>query len=359
MKTALPMFAAAVLFACAPTTASIDSPMEAELENDIATSSDELVSSNKSEVWFPMQEGNTWEFERAAIGDKRTVTYEGVYEGIGFLNGLTLNEGRWMGTTKSSPNSLYSWTESTNTWEAFLRFGYAVTPWSWGEGACNAYKVKRSATNVTLTTPAGTFTGARSIVFDRKPSPTARCQPPAFTELTFAPGVGLIAIDTYDGKFLLKSAKVNGVAVPAVTGVKGVLKLDKATYVNQPNTIYCITTPCPGNDVTAVAKATYTVTNSGTKSEVFQFNSGCQFDLKLVDSAGKVARSLSENRFCTLSLTSVTLAPGQSKVYTADVTLSTRGGEQLFGDYTAQAYLVATNAAPTADAKVSFVVKKP
>lgn len=360
MKIALPVFAAALLFACAPTTASVDSPMEAELENDIATTSDALVTSNKAELWFPMAEGNSWELERAATGDKRTVKFEGVYEGIGLLSGLTLDDGRWMGGNKTSPNSLYTWTEATNTWEAFVRFGYATTSWSWGEGACNAYKVKRSATNLTVTTPAGTFTGARTIAFERKPSPTARCQPPAFTELTFAPGVGLIAVDTYDGKFLLKSAKVNGATVPsATTGVKGVLKLDKATYVNKPNTIYCITTPCPGNDVTAVAKATYTLSNSGTKSETFQFTSGCQFDLKLIDAAGTVVRSLAENRFCTLSLTSLTLAPGESKTYSVDVALSTRGGEQLFGNYTAKATLIPTNAAPVVEATATFTVKKP
>lgn len=354
MKTALLTIAAFALAACGPSTASINSTMEGESE--IATSTDELVS-NKSDVWFPMQEGNTWSLE-SPTGETRKVTFEGVYDGIGYLDGLITN-GRWMGTASSAPNSLYSWTEDTNTWEPFIRFGYAVTPWNWGVGACNAYKVKRSATDKTITTPAGTFSGTRTIAFERKPSPTARCMPPAFTELTFAPGVGLIAIDTYDGKFLLKSASVNGKAFPAATGIKGSLKLDKATYVNKPNTIACITTPCPGNDVTAVAKATFTVTNNGTKSEVFRFNSGCQYAMSLVDDQGKIVNSLLAARLCIAALTTFTLAPGQSKVFVEEIPLTNNGGEQLFGNFTAKAFLTPNNGASSAESDASFIVKKP
>jgi hypothetical protein len=358
MKTALPAIAAALLFACGPNTASINSPMEGETELDESASTTGELVSNRAEVWFPMQEGNTWSLESAA-GETRTVSYEGVYDGIGFLNGLML-DGRWMGTAHNAPNSLYSWSEYTNTWDTFIRFGYANTEWSWGTGACGAFTVKRSASNITVTTPAGKFTNARTIAFQMKPSPTARCMAPAFTELTFAPGVGLIAINTYNGKFLLKSATVAGKAIPAavVTGIKGSLRLDKSTYVNVPNTIVCITTPCPGNDVTATAKATYTVSNNGTKSETFQFNSGCQFDIKLVDDTGKIVRSLSENRFCTLALTAFTLAPGQAKVFTADLPLSNRIGEQLFGNFTATASLNPSNAVSKAESAASFIVTK-
>jgi hypothetical protein len=355
MKTALLTVCAVALFACGPNTASINASMEGESELDSASTTGELVS-NKSDVWFPMQEGNTWSFE-SSTGATRKVSFEGVYDGIGYLDGL-MNEGRWMGTSNSAPNSLYSWTEGTNTWEAFLRFGYAVTPWNWGAGACNAYTVKRSATNITVTTPAGKFTGARTIAFERKPSPTARCLPPAFTELTFAPGVGLIAIGTYDGTLLLKSATVNGKAIPAASAIKGSLKLDKATYVNSPNTIYCITTPCPGNEVTAVAKATYTVTNTGTKSETFQFTNGCQYDIKILDDTGKVISSLLPVRLCIAALTTFTLAPGKSKIFTDELTLSTGAG-QMFGNFTAVASLNPSNSASKAESAASFIVKKP
>ncbi len=354
MKTALLAVTTAALLGCGPNTASISSSMEGESET--ASTTGELVS-NRSDLWFPMQEANTWTLESPS-GAVRTVSFEGVYGGVGFVNGLML-DGRWMGTASSAPNSLYSWNETTHSWSPFIRFGYAVTTWNWGEGACNAYTVKRSQTNRTLTTPAGTFTGTRTIAFERLPSPTARCLPPAFTELTFAPGVGLIAIGTYDGTFLLKSATVNGKAVPAVSAIKGSLRLDKSSYVNTPNTIACITTPCPGNDVTSTAKATYTVTNNGTQSETFQFNSGCQFDVKVVDDTGKIAYSLSELRLCIESLTSFTLAPGQSKIFTADLLLANRVGEQLFGNYTAMASLNVLNGASTAQSAASFIVVKP
>lgn len=354
MKTALLAVTSVALFACGPNTASIDSPMAAESE-DIASTSDALVS-NRADVWFPMQEGNTWQLE-SATGQSRKVTFAGVHDGIGYLDGLML-DGRWMGTAASAPNSVYAWNESANSWGTFLRFGYAVTPWSFGEGACNAYTVKRSATDVTITTPAGTFTGARTLAFERKPSPTARCQPPAFTELTFAAGVGLIAVGTYDGTLFLKSANVNGKAYPAASGVKGTLKLDKVVYVNKPNTIACITTPCPSNDVTATAKATYTVTNTGTKSVTFEFTSGCQFDMKLVDATGAIVYSMLADRLCSASLTQFTLAAGQSKVFTNDLLLSA-GGYQLFGDFTAKAMLSAFSGPSTLESAASFTVKKP
>jgi hypothetical protein len=356
MNKLLPVLTAAVLVSCGPSTADLSSaPMEAETAaDDIGTSTGELVS-NRSDFWFPMQEGNSWTFEKPT-GEVRKVTFEGVYDGIGYMDGLITN-GRWMGTSKTAPNSFYSWIEATNTWEPFIRFGYAVTSWDFGAGACNAYTVKRGPAVASVKTPAGTFTGTRTIVFDRKPSPTARCQPPSFTELTFAPGVGLIAIDTYDGKFFLTQAVVNGKAIPAASTIKGSLKLDKAIYVNKPNTIVCITTPCPGNAVTAIAKATYTVTNQGTKSQTFQFNTGCQFDIQLVDDKGTTARSLSANQFCTQSLTNFTLAPNASKTFTADVPLENAQG-QLLGNFTAMAHLKPTNGASTAESAASFIVNK-
>ncbi len=329
--------------------------MESEAESEVGSTSSELVS-NRSDTWFPMHEGNTWALESAS-GEVRSITYEGVNEGIGHLTGLMV-EGRWLGTASSTPNSLYSWNEVTNSWETFIRFGYAVTPWIWGDGACSTYKVKRSATNITVTTPAGTFSGARRILFELKPLPNVRCAAPAFTELTFAPNVGLIAIDTHAGKFLLTSAKVNGKAFPS-NQIKGSLRLDKSTYINSPNTIACITTPCPSNEVTTTAKATYTVTNNGSASQTFEFNSGCQFDLQLVDDKGEMVRSLSEVRFCTLALTRFTLAAGQSKVFTAQIPLSNRVGEQLFGNFTAKAMLSPRNGASSAESAASFIVQKP
>lgn len=354
MKTAhlTVLIAACGMWACGPSPVASNETMEDEL-----ASSTDALGVNNAETWFPMQDGNRWSFVSPS-GVGRDVSMDGVFGNVAWVEGLMF-EGRWLGTSHTAPNSLYTYNEDTKAWSPFIRFGYAQTSWTWGAGACSEYTVRRSASNLTVTTPAGTFTGARTLSFERTPNPLARCAAPAFSELTFAPNVGLIAINTYGEKFLLKSAKVNGKTLPAATGVKGSLRLDKSIYTNSPDTIVCITTPCPSNAVTATAKATYSVTNNGTKSETWQFNSGCQFNVSIVDDRGQTVRSLADNRFCTLALTSFTLAPGQSKVFTADFALENRVGDQLFGNFTAKASLGPTNTASIAESVASFIVQRP
>ena len=70
--------------------------MEAESES---TSTTENELSNGSAVWFPMHEGNSWTLVSPS-GVSRTVSYQGVYDGVGYLSGLMF-EGRWMGDRKS------------------------------------------------------------------------------------------------------------------------------------------------------------------------------------------------------------------------------------------------------------------
>lgn len=352
MKSAIATVCAVALFSCGTNTSLVASPGDTELENDAASASDAL-STNRASVWFPMQEGNTWTLQSAS-GESRTVTLSNVFDGVGYLSGLD----QWLGTTTSAPNTLYMYDEVAETWDPFIRFGYAVTPWVWGSGACSTYDVKRAPNAGPLMTPAGTFSDVRIISFERQPSPTARCMPPAFTALTFAPHVGLVAIQTYDQTFLLASATVKGKSYPLQTGIAGKLSFDKTEYINTPNTIRCITTPCPSNAVTAVAQATYTVTNFGPKSETFQFNTGCQFDVTLINNEGKTVRSLSDDRFCTQALTSFTLKKGESKTFSAQLSLENDDG-QLFGDFTAAAALLVRNAAATAEAKTRFTVSEP
>ncbi|MBX7113678.1 MAG: hypothetical protein K1X64_05030 [Myxococcaceae bacterium] len=348
MKSLLLSFCAVALFACG----TISAPTDAELENDTA-SNESALATHRANVWFPMQENNTWTLQ-APWGETRTITLRDVNNGVGYLTGLD----RWVGIFSSAPNSLYLLDENTDTWNAFIRFGYAVTPWTWGQGACNAYTVRRAPNAGPVVTPAGTFSDTRTIEFERLPSPTARCLPPLFTALTFAPHVGLVAIDNDDGRFLLTSATVNGKSYPVSTGIKATLRLDKTIYFNQPNTIRCVTTPCPTNEVTAVAKATYTVTNQGPGSQTFHFNTGCQFDVAIFDTTGNTVKSLSQLRFCTQALTAFTLAKGQSKTFTD--TLSLDGPEgQLFGNFTATAKLLARNNADWADATTRFTVSEP
>jgi hypothetical protein len=191
-----------------------------------------------------------------------------------------------------------------------------------------------------------------------KPSPTARCMMPPFSEFTFAAKVGLVQVKDPNGKsWDLVSAKVNGKSIPAVTsGVVSKLSSDKATYTSQGNTIRCITTPCPGNEVPATAKLTYTITNTSTTSKTWQFSSGCQTNTQLFDAAGKVVKNFEISRLCLAALTQFTLAPGQSKNFTEELTLVGDSGQLLEGKYTAKMYLTPRDASPKMEATTTFTV---
>lgn len=344
--------------ACGGGIANSSALLSGDVEPELESSNGSLTSDNAN-VWFPLAEGNTWNLKSTTGGTTRTVSMEDVWDGIGWLEGAVPN-GRFVGLSKSAPNTLYSWKEETNTWEAFFRFGYATTSWTWGANACGTFTAKRTQTGATVVTPAGTFADTRTITFTLKPSPTARCAMPPFASFTFAPNVGLVAMTNPDGeRWELTSAIVGGKKFPVATttvAVKGTLKLDKASYVSKPNTIRCITTPCPSNEETAVAKLSYTVTNTSNVTQTWQFSSGCQLEVELMDGAGNSVNALSNGRFCTLSLTSVTLAPGQSKSYTAELPLKDRDGNQLSGKYTAKAYLVAKSGPAKAEAVAPFSV---
>ncbi len=362
MKTSIQFAAFALVslsvLACGGGIANSSALLSGAVDPELETSADALTSDAVS-VWFPLTEGNTWNFKSPTDGSTRTVSMEDVWDGIGWLEGAVPN-GRFVGTSKSAPNTLYSWKEETNTWEAFFRFGYATTQWTWGQSACGTFTAKRTQTGATVTTPAGTFANTRTITFTLKPSPLARCSMPPFSSFTFAPNVGLIAMADPDGaRYELTSALVNGKKIPVATTtapVKGTLKLDKVAYVNKPNTIRCITTPCPSNEETAVAKLSYTLTNNSNVTQTWQFNSGCQLEVELMDGNGKSVNALSNGRFCTLSLTSVSLSPGQSKSYTAELPLKDREGNQLSGKYTAVAYVVARSGPSKAESVVPFSV---
>ena len=101
---------------------------------------------------------------------------------------------------------------------------------------------------------------------------------------------------------------------------------------------------------------------TGTVSKTWQFSTGCQFDVELVSTSGTVVRKLSEGRACTFALTSLTLATGQSKVYTATIPLADRNNLQLDGTYSVRAKLIAssnTTAAPSATGSLSVSVLVP
>lgn len=353
------VFALTFFLGCGPgpdSSALVGGSGELEAETEFETTSDALLS-NAAAVWFPMREGNTWTLETSS-GARKTIKYSDVEDGMAWLSGLS-STGEWAATTPDYPNTLYRWDDASWQWGPYFRFGYAVTPWTVGSGACSTFTARRSATGATVVTPAGTFPSARSISFTLVTQPNVRCAMPAFSEVTFAPNVGPVMVKTAAGeKYLLKSALVNGTVYPrvATATAKGALKSDKYSYLNQSNTIRCITTPCPSNEVTAVARLTFTVTNTGSSAATWQFSSGKQFDIDVVDSAGKVVKRWSDGRYFTMSLTTFTLSPGASKTFTAEVELKDSAGQQLSGSYSLKAYLTPRLTAPTAAAQTPISV---
>ncbi len=347
---------AVLLAACGAPTAPVSPELSADELSSSAETAEagaELVSS-AARLWFPMSEGDSWTFMSRTSTRKLTVDFAS--GGIRHLTGFTADEdGTWLGYTDGAPNSLYAW-GSTAGWAPFLRFGYRYTPWEYkgNGGGCERFELRRSATDIAFPTPAGSFADARTIDLTLIPSPTARCVAPAYASITFAPGVGPVGFTTGAGEvFVLKEASVSGRAFPAALS----LRTDKATYVNQPNTIRCITTPCPSNEVTAVANLTLTLTNTSQASRTYRFTSSQQHDFQLLDAAGKVVKTWSMDKLFAQGETSFTLAPGGSRSFTGELSLEA-GGQQLKGVYTARGTLTAESGAPAA-AVTRFTVVVP
>lgn len=354
-RTSVVFLTSAALLACGPDAEALVETHDVDSDEALSTAESELTSSSNSSVWFPLNENNSWTFESGS--SSRTLSLSSVGNGMAYLSGTS--PGAWVGVSSSSANTLARWDASSRTWVSWLRFGFASTTWTIGSGECVGLKLKRSSTGSAVMTPAGAFSDTRTISITQVPSRTALCAPPEFTELTFAAGVGLVAFRTgYGQRFVLKSATVGSKRWPAAQGVTATLTLDKSAYVNKPNTIRCITTPCPGNDVTAVMKATFRVTNNGTSSMTWNFRTGCQADVELVGSNGLTVKRLSDERVCTQALSSVTLAAGQSRSWQLDVPLMDRDGLQLDGSFTARARLIPASATPAAPAATAaFTVR--
>lgn len=324
----------------------------------VETVEGELTATSRAATWLPMQEGNRWTFKSAA--GARTVTLTQVGDGMAVLSGL-FSQPVWVGVASPSSTTLLVWNGAA--WVPFVRFGYARTAWKLGEGTCAAFTVRRTATGQRVQTPAGDFGDTRTIGFEQVPDPVAFCMPPAFTELSFVPRVGLVAFKTGRGeRFVLEKAEVNGVALPAAA-VGATLTLDAARYTSTPNTIRCVTQPCPSNAQTAVAKLDFEVRNTSSATQTFRFNTGCHFDVEAVSAGGRVVARLSERRACTFALTTLQLAPGEARRYQADFELTDSGGLQLDGEYTLRAFLLASSGAmgtaPSASAPFSVRISQP
>jgi hypothetical protein len=344
------------LAACGPDAAGLADAQDVDTDEAVATTEGELTSSSRAGLWFPLNSANTWTYE-SSLGSTRTVRLGTVTDGMAELSGLT-SSATWVGVTSSTSTTLMQWDSASRSWRSWLRFGFASTPWSVGTEPCTGARFRRSGTGATVSTPAGAFADTRTISIEQLSHPTAFCAPPAFSEMTFAAGVGLISFRTGRGeRFVLKSATVDGKRVPAGNGtVSATVTLDRASYVNTPNTIRCVTTPCPGNEETAVARVTFTVTNGSPAAQTWNFRTGCQLEVEVVSASGLVVKRLSDDRACTMALTSVSLAAGQSRTWSAELPLTDRDGLQLDGSFTARARLIPSanaGAAPVATSAFS------
>lgn len=346
------------MFACGPDALAVVGEEETELDGT-ETYDAELTSSSRSSTWFPLQTGNSWTFKSTA-GVTRTVTLSQVGDGMALLTGLFPNP-TWIGLTTDASSSLMMW--SGSAWVPFVRFGYATTSWRTSSELCTGLIGRRLTTGTVVSTTAGTFSDTRTIGFAQISSPTTLCAPQAFAELAFVPNVGLVSFRTgTNQRFTLVSANVNGKVIPVVpeADITTKLVLDQASYVSLPNTIRCITTPCPSNAQTASARVSLELRNMGSASKTWQFSTGCQFDVELVSASGAVVRKLSDGRACTFSLTSVTLEAGQSKVYSASIPLEDKTGLQLDGTFSVKAKLIpSSGTAPSASGSLSVSVLVP
>lgn len=334
------------LFACGPDALAVVGEDDTELDGTESYDA-ELTSTSRSSTWFPLQTGNTWTFKNTS-GTTRTVTLTQVGDGMALLTGLFASP-TWVGLTSDASTSLQMWTGSA--WVPFVRFGYATTTWRTTNELCKGLIGRRLSTGTVVSTTAGSFSDTRTISFAQVSNSTTLCAPQAFNELSFVPNVGLVAFRTGSGqRFTLVSAKVNGKTFPVLpeADITAKLVLDQSSYVSIPNTIRCITTPCSSNAQTASTKVAFELRNVGSTSKTWQFSTGCQFDVELVSASGEVVRRLSEGRACTFALTSLTLAAGQSRVYSATIPLEDKTGLQLDGTYSVRAKLIPSSSASTA-----------
>jgi len=316
--------------------------------DDVETVQGELTATSRAATWLPLQEGNRWVFSSAT--GTRTVSLSNVGNGMALLTGL-FSQPTWVGAASPSSTTLLLWNGAA--WVPFVRFGYARTAWRFGDERCTAFVARRSATGLDFSTPAGDFTDTRSIAFEPVADSTARCTPPAFTELTFVPRVGLAAFTTGRGeRFVLASASVDGMQLPT-SAITARVTLDAERYTSRPNTLRCVTQPCPDNSETAEAKLRFEVRNTSSAAQSFRFTSDCHFDVEVLTAGGRVVASIAERRTCRFAASTLVLQPGEAKVYEAELELEDSNSLQLDGDFTLRAWLSSSSSAMGAPVSAS------
>src|SRR5438552_2711030 len=124
---------------------------------------------------------------------------------------------------------------------------------------------------------------------------------------------------------------------PVGAGIVATVQADQDVYTNQPAGVWC--PPCTTNvppcmlpcylieEKTAVARFTFTVQNEYNLPRAFQFASGQQFDIELIDQTGRMVAAWSDDKSFNQLKTSFTLGPGEWAEFTADMSLKDRDGQ--------------------------------
>src|SRR5438093_7453709 len=153
---------------------------------------------------------------------------------------------------------------------------------------------------------------------------------------------------------------------PAGKGIVATQQADQDVYTNQTAAVWC--PPCVTNwppcmlpcylieEKTAVAQFTFEVTNEYDLPRTFRFSSGQQFDIEIIDEAGRVVAAWSDDKFFIQSLTTFTLEAGESVTFTAEIPLKDREGLQLNGAYRVRALLTTSGPQPRVEATSQIAV---
>lgn len=351
---------AASLVACGAPDSTLQHRADMPGDHEVGESAGELHA-NAAATWFPMAEGNEWTFQ-GEKGTVHTIRVELRDGNLMWVSGLR-EVPTWFGHSATYPNNLYVWNDEYQGWSYHTRFGFQYTSWIYQpSGACERYQAKRDVTGVRVQTPAGEFSGARTVAYTLLTPKDALCAPRfGMRSITFAPDVGPVRFVSFttNETFVLTQATIGGKAFPAApAGVAVRVSSDEATYVNVANTIRCITYPCPSNAVTAEATFTLEVTNNGTTPRTFEFSTGQHFDFELVDANGKVVKAWSDDRGFIQAVTQMTLGAGATKRYTGAVMLEDRDGLQLDGTYTVRARFLAIDAKATALTTIAVTIQQ-
>ena len=237
------------------------------------------------------------------------------------------------------------WNFNGQTWSVMLDYAAkAGRRWPFRVDACHNYNVEAGA-RATVQTPAGEFAGARAFAFEQNPDANVRCPTSMPQDLLTAPGVGPIAYSTGGHKGHLLYARINDevIAGPGETRV----------HPNKPNLVYtlalaseqisstqiqCIRAPC--NPLPGTLQFVLTVTNTVGQAESVSFNSGARFDLDVFDADGTLVKKWSDGKMFTMALSTVSVQPGETKVFYGTMPFADRSGAALQGKFRVVGYML-------------------